>query len=60
MNWHEGFHHIVNFNNLPTIILHHSPVKQYHTILHPASETQFEKPNKIPEVKTAQYLTKVV
>lgn len=45
-------HHIVNFNNLPTIILHHSPVKQwYHTILHPASETQFEKPNKIPEVK---------
>ena len=45
-------HHTVNFNNLPIIILHHSQVKHwYHTVLHPASETPFEKPNEIPEVK---------
>ena len=44
--------HIVNFNNLPIIIPHHSQVKHwYHTILHPVSETPFEKPNKISEVK---------
>lgn len=34
-------HHIVNHNNPPFIIPHHSQVKQ----------TQFENPNKIPEVK---------
>ena len=46
--------HTVNSNNLPIIMppLHHTQVKHwYHTALLPALQTQFENPNKIPEVK---------